>query len=376
VLHAGDGGAPVPAELRLETITYSALADDEVLVEPLYGSWEANMAHAIERRPIDVCIARKEPKVVVGNAGVVRVLEVGEAVTGLEPGDTCMFFSTGVPDALGYMLLAHAYDAPGTIGLLAKRTKVPARNLFPLPDGTPYTLQQWAAFSLRYMTAWSNWNVAYTCFRSQIPEEDVPSPDVWGWGGGCTLAELELAQARGCRATMLSGTPEHLEHIRSRGVAAIDRRDFPDLSFDPARYSDDEAYRAAYQASEHKFLAQVDELTDGRGVSIFVDYIGGPVTRVTQKALGRMGVITTAGWKHGMSTPMNRAMECIARHLYVHTHYARFSDVEPAIAFAESTGWMPHVAPDDCYSWDEVPKLVSDYEEGHTGYFPVYAVNA
>jgi hypothetical protein len=77
-----------------------------------------------------------------------------------------------------------------------------------------------------------------------------------------------------------------------------------------------------------------------------------------------------------MSTPMNRAMECIARHLYVHTHYARFSDVAPAMAFGEANGWMPHVAPEDCYGWDDVPTLVADYARSDTGYFPVFAVNA
>jgi NADPH:quinone reductase-like Zn-dependent oxidoreductase len=374
VLEEGAGDDEVGV-LRREEILLPPIDGHEVLVEPLYGSWEGNMAHAVRRKPIDICRARNEPKVVIGNAGVVRVLAVGREVEGIAAEDCCMFFSAGVTDEHGYMVLAHAYDAPGTIGLLAKRTKVHARNLVPIPAGSRFSLEQWAAFSLRYMTAWSNWRVAYTCFRSQLNEDDVPIPHVWGWGGGCTLAELELARINGCEVAMLSGSAHHLDTIEGRGVTAIDRRDFPNLDFDERRYHADESYRTAYLESESRFLATVGEHTDDKGVSIFIDYIGGPVVRATQKALGRLGVVSTAGWKHGMVTPMNRAMECIARHIHVHTHYARISEAAPAMAFAEATGWMPDVAASKVYSFDEIPQLVADYDAGRTDYFPVYAVN-
>jgi len=374
VLDEGTGDG-TPGALRCETIPIPALEPDEVLIEPLYGSWEGNMAHAVRRQPIDICRARREPKVVVGNAGVVRVVDPGPGADDLEPGTPCMFFSCGVPDEHGYMLLAHAYDAPGTIGLLARRTKVHRRNLFPIPEGSRFSLPQWAAFSLRYMTAWSNWQVAHTCYRSQLSEDDDPSPDVWGWGGGCTLAELELAQLHGGRAAMLSGSPENLDRIERCGITAIDRREFPDLAFDERRYRADEDYREAYLRSEERFLETVAKHTDDRGVAIFLDYIGAPVARATQKALGRLGVLSTAGWKHGMATPMNRAIECIARHIHVHTHYARFSEAVPAMAFAEETGWMPTVDAAAVYPFREVPQLVADYEAGRTGYFPLFAVN-
>ena len=41
-----------------------------MLAEPLYGCWEGNMSHAVERRPIDIYRDRGEEKVVIGNAGV------------------------------------------------------------------------------------------------------------------------------------------------------------------------------------------------------------------------------------------------------------------------------------------------------------------
>jgi hypothetical protein len=47
-----------PATLRRETIPIAPPAPDEVLVEPIYRSWEADMTGAIERQPIDVCRRR------------------------------------------------------------------------------------------------------------------------------------------------------------------------------------------------------------------------------------------------------------------------------------------------------------------------------
>ena len=375
VIHRGEGRGSGPAELRREPFDLPALGDDHVLVEPLYGCWEGNMAHAIDRRPVDICAQRGEKSAVVGNSGVVRAVATGADVSGIEVGETYMFIGIGVPDEFGYMKLAHAFDAPGTVGMLAKQAPVPARNLYPIPADSTASLAQWAAFSLRYLTAWSNWHVAYSCFRSQLSETDVPSPHVWGWGGGSTLAELELATHFGCQATMISGNEDNLATIRASGIEAIDRREFPDLAHDADRYAADADYRASYKDSEQRFLALVDERTEGRGVQIFVDYIGLPTVRVTQKAVGRLGVLTSAGWKHGMDTRTNRAMECMARHIHVHTHFARFEEVTPAMEFGEEKGWMPNIDPKDIYDYDNIPDLVADYAAGDTSYFPVYRVN-
>src|SRR5258708_3945468 len=358
VLHKGTANAG-PGHLELESISFPGLDADEVLVEPLFGSWEGNMAHAVERHPVDICMLRNEPHVVLGNSGVVRVLQAGSDVQDLRPGDCCMFAAFGMTDPFGYLITVHGYDAPGTIGLLAKKTKAVRRNLIPLPAGTRFSLPQWAVFSLRYMTAWSNWSTAYACLRSQLSEEELPTPFVWGWGGGCTFAELDLAQRAGCAAVMLSGNDQNTRQIEEQGIAVVDRRSFPDLDFDPVQYKADEAYREAYRSSERKFLSEVMERTAGSGVSIFIDYIGSPVSRATTRALGRQGVLATAGWKHGLTTPLNRAMECIGRHIYVHTPAARLSEVAPAMTYAEQHGRKPPVNSKDVYGFDDVPQLLT-----------------
>jgi NADPH:quinone reductase-like Zn-dependent oxidoreductase len=349
------------------------LTADEVLVEPLIGSWEGNMSHAIQRSPIDICRFRNEPSVVLGNAGVVRVLRSGGNVHDLREGDLCIVFCNGVWDSQGYPLRIYGYDAERTIGLLAKRTKLHRRQLIRLPANTRHSLRRWAAFSLRYVTAWANWKLAYGCYRLQCPRGEA---HVWGWGGGVALAELQLARDNGCQAAMLTSFCERAQQLAEMEIRAVDRRPFEDLSYDPKRYKEDPEYRALYQEAEARFLDAVHAITGGNGVSIFVDLIGLPVFRATMKALARPGVVTTSGWKLGMDLPLVRALECMNWHIHVHTHYARYEDGVEAVEYAEEQGWVPpeEAAP---WPWQCIDALGQEHANGRiASWFPLYQVNS
>src|ERR1044072_1714271 len=100
------------------------LTEHEVLAEPIYGCWEGNMNHAFRRTPVDICRQRDEEEVVIGNAGGVRVLRTGRAVTSVVEVSLCLVFCNGVGDEFGYPKKIYGYDAPGTVGLLARQTKL------------------------------------------------------------------------------------------------------------------------------------------------------------------------------------------------------------------------------------------------------------
>ena len=356
VLHRGES-AGVAGRLVCETFSFEDIGPDEVLAKPLYGCWEGNMDHAIRRSPIDICELRNEPKVVIGNAGVVEIIRTGSAVSTVREGDKCIVFCNGTPDEYGYPITILGYDCPGTMGVLAKTVKMREKQVVRIPQQSRFSLEQWAAFSLRYVTAWANWNVAWGCFRAQLPE--VPPEDVFvcGWGGGVAIAQLELAKLVGCRAAMLTSQKSRMSYLEERGIDPIDRGTFGQTSF------------------EEDFLAAIRSRTNGRGVSIFIDNIGANY-RSTIKSLAREGVIATSGWKRIMTYPTVRSMECIARHIHVFTHYARYAEGIAAIAFAEENGWMPAVD-GQTYSWEDIPKLAADYEAGTVNsYFPIFQVNA
>ncbi len=374
VLYKGEGDG-TPGELHFEDFTFPNISEDEVLVEPLFGCWEGNMSHAVERKPVDIALQRGEEKVVIGNAGIVRILEKGSKVNTCEKGDICIVFCVGIADEWGYPLRIMAYDAPGTMGVLSRKAKMPGHSVIPIPKNTKHTLEQWAAFSLRYVTAWANWKVALHCWKGQMESADISNQWVLAWGGGVSLAQSILAKKSGFNVVMVSSGDERLEQIRSHGIHAIDRRDFVDLHFDPIRYNSEKEFKRRYLQAESHFTETVHKATAGKDIAILIDYIGLPVYRASLKLLDRQGVITTAGWKEGMVLTNYRAIECISRHIHVHTHYANYKEGVEAVAYAEENGWLPEILPNEIYSFNDIPRLKEDYDRNILSYFPIFKIN-
>lgn len=343
--------------ISLEQFSFSDLLPEEVLAKPIYGCFEGNMLHAVERNPINVCKERKDKKVILGNAGVVEVQDIGSSVTNVKKGQKCLFFCNGETDHYGFPKKIAGYDYPGSMGLLSKLTKVHERQLIPLPDDKSISLQQWAAFSLRYITAWSNWKVAYNCFLSQINKAESDIINVVAWGGGVALAELTLANYDGCKTFMVTSDEEREQLIKNNNIVPINRKSFNKTNF------------------EEEFIQHLDKITDHKRASIFIDNIGGHLFHLTLKSLAREGVLATSGWKDGAVIPYVRSLECINRHIFVHTHYARYSEGLEAVDFAVKNRWLPKLD-NNCYAWDQIPQLIEDYRIGKIStYFPIFAVN-
>jgi NADPH:quinone reductase-like Zn-dependent oxidoreductase len=174
---------------------------------------------------------------------------------------------------------------------------------------------------------------------------------------------------------MISADDRRLDRIARAGFTPIDRRPFAGVIHDADRYRADPDYRRTYQEAEGRFVEMVGEMTGGAGVSIFIDFIGLPVLRATLRALGRPGVLATAGWKGGMALSTVRALECMNWHLHAHTHYARYSDGVEAVRFGEENGWLPAAEP-EVWEWDDIPELARAHAENRvSSYFPIFRVN-
>lgn len=364
-------------ELELREIILPELEPHQAYVKPYYGCWEANQEHAIARDPVDICIQRGEESVVPGNACVVQVYQIGSGVTKVKNGDICMTFGTIQSDDEGYPIKVIGFDAPNRMGSLAKITILDEQHLIPFEGAVPFTLAQWAAFSARFVSAWSNWRVALACWRAQMPHADAKDHFVCAWGGGVSLAELRLAKDASFNTIMIASDEARLEKIKAKGIIAIDRREFIDLNYDPIQFKKEPSLLEKYKDAEKRFLSRIKDLTDGRGISIFIDNIGAPVYRVSLKSLRREGVITTCGWKKGMAINLMRAIECINRNIHVHTHYATYDEVVDAIQYAIENNWMPTVEETAIYNWEDIPILAREYSEGRiASYYPVFRVNA
>lgn len=376
VLRAGGHPDATPGEALVRTrIRLPGLEVGEALVEPVIGAWEANLTHAITRSPIDICRARGEDQVVLGNLGIVRVLEVrpGPGDEPLEAGTLCLVLPFGVVDRHGYAELIHAYDCPGTYGLLARLSKTRVRNLLPMIDSR-LSHEQWASYG-RYFTAWDNWNQAFACWRTQIPDDPPGDHLVMAWGGGVSVAELTLARRAGFRVAMTAGSDERLAFLEAQGILAIDRRRFPGLSH--SRVGSDPALRRRHNESLAAFGALVDDLTDGEGAAIVVDNIGETLLDATLRVLAREGVVSTCGWKAGMRIPLLRGAEAIARHIHVHTHAWRLQDSPQIRDVIEAGGWIAPEGASVCYGFDDIPDLARAYAAGEIdSYFPLFVNEA
>lgn len=356
--------------LHRTTIRIPEPAGDEAVVEPLVGSWEGNMSHAVARTPVDICRQRGEPYVVLGNSGVVRVHRPAAEVPGPSRGELCLCLSLGARasdhrDRFGYSRRIFGYDAPGTYGLLAKLTKIPADLLLPLPAGTAFPIERWAP-CLRYFTAWDNWKVALDCWRTQMGAADPAEHLVFGWGGGVTLAQLILARRAGFRTAMMAGSTDRLDTIARHGITPLDRRDYPGLG-----HSD--ASAATRWACERRFLRCINELSDGLGVAVFLDHIGGALYPTTLRALARQAVIASCGWKAGTELSHIRPTECIRRHIHLHTHGWRHDDSATIRDFQEATGWLADTG--TAYAYRDIPELVEGYHAGRLAtYYPLYRI--
>ncbi|MCY1014117.1 hypothetical protein OV079_53105 [Nannocystis pusilla] len=226
------------------------------------------MTHSLQRRPIDICGQRRERRVVIGNGSVLRVLRAGADVRGIHEGAVGILMAVTCRTSSVTQILVQGYDAPGTVGVLAKRTKIAARNFLPLPLESQHRLEQWAAFSVRYLTAWSN----YQRGARRLSPADRRAP-----GPRAVRARLgRRLDPRGARAGPAGRQPhrdgdrqpQRLAELDRSGIGGIDRRAFADIEFDESRYHGDPGYREAYRASEQAFLATVRDFTGGRGAAI------------------------------------------------------------------------------------------------------------
>src|SRR4051794_18799346 len=103
VLKKGPDGRREPGTLEREEFVFTEPGPGELIAEPLIGCWEGNMTHAVRRDPVDICAQRGEDKVVIGNAGVVRLVGTGPHVTTVKEGDVCLFAPVGTTDRFGFL---------------------------------------------------------------------------------------------------------------------------------------------------------------------------------------------------------------------------------------------------------------------------------
>jgi len=188
-------------------------------------------------------------------AGVVK--EVGSGVTGFKAGDKVIAFTT--------------------YGAFAEEVKTEASRLLPLPEGMDFA--SGAAFLLTYGTS-------DHALRDRGALKAGETLLVLGAAGGVGLAAIEIGKALGARVIACASSEEKLAVCRSHGAdAGID-------------YANED------------LRERIKALTDGRGVDVVYDAVGGPYTEPAFRSLAWRGRLLVVGFAAGEipKLPLNLAL--------------------------------------------------------------------
>jgi len=179
-------------------------------------------------------------------AGVVSV--VGERVRGLEPGDRVMALLGG--------------------GGYAERVRVPAGMALPVPGGLSFV--QAAAIPEVFFTA-------YDALFRQADFSMGESVLVHAAGGGVGTAALQLARVGGASAVFGTASAQKLAGIEREGLPLDVPIDYRIEAFDDV----------------------VAERTDGRGVDVILDMVGGDYLGPDLRSLAELGRLVLVGLLRG-----------------------------------------------------------------------------
>ncbi|MDQ2979734.1 MAG: zinc-binding dehydrogenase [Acidobacteriota bacterium] len=194
----------------------------------------------------------------------VEGIRVGERVL-IQPGLSCgaCEFCRGGEQSLCVTFRIVGEHAPGTF---AERVVVPARNVFPIPEGLSF--EQAAAFPLVYQTAW----------RMVVGRAALRAGEtilIHGAGGGVGGAALEIAVLCGGRVWVTTSGEEKLRDAAESGAEVV---------LD---------YRKQDVARE------VRARTGKRGVDVVVDCVGETTWMSSLQAAAKGGRIVTCGATSG-----------------------------------------------------------------------------
>ena len=213
-------------------------------------------------------------------AGVVK--EVGAEVKNVQPGDRVIAFT--------------AY------GAFAEEVKTEATRLIPLPKGMSY--ETGAAFLLTYGTS-------DHALRDRAALKAGETLLVLGAAGGVGLAAVEIGKALGARVIACASTDDKLAVCREHGA-------------------DETINYATGDVRE-----RIKELTNGKGVDVIYDAVGGPYTEPAFRSIAWRGRLLVIGFAAGDIPKLPFNLPLLKGASIVGVFWGDFARREPK-AFAES----------------------------------------
>jgi NADPH:quinone reductase len=177
-------------------------------------------------------------------AGIVK--HVGSGVTGVQTGDRVMAFTIH--------------------GAFAEEVTLDAQRVLPIPE----TMDDATAAAL--LLTYGTMDHGLRDRGAVAPGETVL---VLGASGGIGIASIEIAKALGARVIACASSDDKLAACRAHGADAVINYATEDLR------------------------PRIKELTDGRGVDVIVDPVGGPFTEPALRSIAWRGRLLVVGFAAG-----------------------------------------------------------------------------
>jgi NADPH2:quinone reductase len=230
-----------PDVMQIATGPLPTLRDDEILIKVQYAG--VNRPDVQQRKGLYPPPPGASPVMGLEVAG--EVVALGAQASGFFPG--------------------HKVTALCNGGGYADYVAVPAAQCLHWPEG--YDARQAAALPENFFTVWAN-----VFELGQLkPGESLL---VHGGTSGIGLTAIQLARAFGCRVFATAGSDEKCRFLEQYGVTAIN-----------------------YKTQD--FAAIVAEQTEGRGVNVILDMVGGPYAARNLKTLAKGGRLVLVGVMEG-----------------------------------------------------------------------------
>src|SRR5436190_4632894 len=217
-------------------------------------------------------------------AGVVK--EVGDGVTNVRRGDRVIAFTT--------------------YGAFAEEVKTEAARLLPLPAKMDFVTG--AAFLLPYGTS-------DHALRDRGAMKSGETLLVLGAAGGVGLAAIEIGEALGARVIACASSDDKLAVCRQHGADATINYAGEDLR------------------------ERVKALTEGRGVDVVYDAVGGPYTEPAFRSLAWRGRLLVVGFAAGEIPKLPLNLPLLKGAAVVGVFWGDFARREPQ-RFAESVAQL------------------------------------
>lgn len=182
-------------------------------------------------------------------------------------------------------------------GAMQETLTVPDAQVYPAPSGAPATVS--AVLHIAYATA----HAALHRRADLRPGETVA---VSGAAGGVGLAAVHLAHLAGARVIALASGASKARACRAAGA---------DVALDLARHDDP--------------VGPLRDLTDGRGVDVVIDVVGGSLFHHLRRCVAFEGRLVTVGFTSGdvPDLPVNHAL--LRNYSLVGLHLARYRTEAP-----------------------------------------------